>query len=199
MRTGASREASDTRGAALFPFLFLLFIQTLCNSMIIPFMAFFIVEGLGREPWAISVYSAVALVLTISANRLFARRIDAGRRVFPLVGIAGGGYMLAALSLWVWPAFPVVMTAGVLGFGLSSSAVSTMFSLGGNLAERHGIARSRFNASLFPHRPPCGLGRRGGGPLGASDVAPAGRRRGVSVRRFAGFASHARAGDAHFT
>ncbi|MGO7319392.1 MFS transporter [Rhizobium ruizarguesonis] len=40
------------------------------------------------------------------------------------------------------------MSFGVLGFGLSSSAVSTMFSVGAVVAERGKITRSRSNAFL---------------------------------------------------
>ena len=114
--------------------------------MIIPFMGYFLVEGLGYKPWIISVYSVFAVGLTLIANRQFSRRIDSGDRVFPLVGFAALGYVVAATALSLSPALWTVLTFGVVGFGISSSAVSTMFSLGGSLAERHGMERSRFNA-----------------------------------------------------
>ena len=116
--------------------------------MIVPFMGFFLVEGLGYEPWIISVYSLSAVCLTLIANRQFARRIDSGSRVFPLIGVAAAGYVAAAFSLSLAPTIWTVLTVGVIGFGMSASAVSTMFSLGGNLAERHGIDRNRFNAYM---------------------------------------------------
>lgn len=111
-------------------------------------MGFFLVEGLGYEPWMISVYSVLAVCLTLLANRQFAQRIDGGARVFPFVGVAALGFVGAALSLSLAPTLWTVLTLGVVGFGISSSAVSTMFSLGGNLAERHAIERSRFNAYM---------------------------------------------------
>ena len=129
-------------------FLLLLFTGTVSASMIIPFMAYFLVEGLGHEPWIISVYTALAISLTVTTNRVFARRIDSGARVFPLVGIAATGYITAAAALTLVPSLWMALTIGVLGFGLSSSAVSTMFSLGGSLAEGHAIERSRFNAYM---------------------------------------------------
>lgn len=132
----------------LLPFLLLLFCGTICSAMIVPYMAFFLVEGLGHEPWMISVYATLAVCLTLIANRQFAQRIDDGARVFPLVGVAAMGYSMAALSLSFSPTLWTVLTLGVVGFGISSSAVSTMFSLGGNLAERHEIERSRFNAYM---------------------------------------------------
>ncbi|UWR55935.1 MFS transporter [Phaeobacter inhibens] len=129
-------------------FLLLLFCGTICTAMIVPFMSYFLVRGLGYEPWIISVYAGMAISLTLVANRQFARRIDAGARVFPLVGLAAAGFVCAAGALALLPALWVVLTAGVIGFGISSSAVSTMFSLGGSLAERHKVERVRFNAHM---------------------------------------------------
>ncbi|MEX3009934.1 MFS transporter [Hoeflea sp. TYP-13] len=132
----------------LSPFLLLLFCGTVCAAMIVPYMGYFLVEGLGQQPWLISVYSFLVVSLTIIVNRDFARRIDAGHRVFPLVGIAAAGYLLATATLAVFPYLCAVLIMGVLGFGVSSSAVSTMFSLGGSLAERHEVDRKRFNAYM---------------------------------------------------
>ncbi|MFV1591458.1 MFS transporter [Phaeobacter sp. JH20_36] len=129
-------------------FLLLLFCGTICTAMIVPFMSYFLVRGLGYEPWIISVYAGMAISLTLVANRQFARRIDAGARVFPLIGLAAAGFVFAAGALALLPALWVVLTAGVIGFGISSSAVSTMFSLGGSLAERHKVERVRFNAHM---------------------------------------------------
>lgn len=138
----------NAKYTALLTFLTLLFCGTLCSAMIIPFMGFFLVEGLGYEPWIISVYSVLAISLTLIANRQFAHRIDRGDRVFPLVGLAALGYAVASSALAVSPALWTVLTFGVIGFGISSSAVSTMFNLGGSLAERRQIERSRFNAYM---------------------------------------------------
>ena len=133
---------------AIAPFLLLLFLGTICSAMIVPFMGYFLVEGLGHEPQIISVYSVMAVCLTVLANRSFAERIDNGDNVFPLIGIAALGSLLATLSLALAPNLWTALSIGVLGFGISSSAISTMFSLGGNLAERHAIERSRFNAYM---------------------------------------------------
>lgn len=133
---------------ALLPFLLLLFVGTICSAMIVPFMGFYIVEGLGRSPWTISIYAGALSCFAIVINRQFARLIDRGESAFPLIGIALGGYLFANLALSIVPAFWTVLTFGVVGFGVSASAVSTMFSLGGRLAEQHQIERSRFNAFM---------------------------------------------------
>lgn len=130
------------------PFLLLLFVGTLSNSAIVPFMGFYLIDGLGHPPWMLSVYSFLAIVLTVLANRAFGRRIDAGVPVFPLIGIAASGYTVASWAMAVSPTLPVMLTIGVLGYGISASAISTMFSLGGHMAERHGVDRSRFNAIM---------------------------------------------------
>lgn len=141
----APRSAPATRFA---PFLLLLFTGTLCNSAVVPFMGFFLIDGLGQPPWMLSVYSFAAIILTVTANRAFGRRIDAGVPVFPLIGIAASGFAIASLSMAFSPTLPVMLTIGVVGYGVSASAISTMFSLGGHMAERHGIARTQFNAIM---------------------------------------------------
>lgn len=128
------------------PFLLLLFIGTICSSMIVPFMGFFLVEGLGRPPWMFSVYAGTAVTVTVLTNRRFARAMDAGAPVLPFVTLAAGCYVMATLSLSLVPTWLTVLSIGALCFGLSSSAVSTMFGLGGNWAERLGVDRARSNA-----------------------------------------------------
>lgn len=130
------------------PFLLLLFTGTLSNSAIVPFMGFFLIDGLGQPPWMLSLYSFLAIALTVSANRIYAKRIDAGVAVFPLIGFAAAGYTVASCTMAVSPTLAVMLTIGILGYGISASAISTMFSLGGHMAERHGMERARFNAIM---------------------------------------------------
>ena len=130
------------------PFLSLLFVGTLSGAMIVPYMGFFIVEGLGREPWAISLYAGAVAVLVVALNRRFARALDAGADPFPLVGVAAVGSLLAAGALAVSPAFWTVLTVGIAGFAAGASALSTMFSLGTAVAARSGIKGTTFNATM---------------------------------------------------
>ena len=134
--------------ARYFPFLLLLFAGTVCNSMIVSFMAYFIVDGLGQEPWAISLYSGSVSVVVILANRRFADLMDNGANPFPMIGCAAVGFLLAASALSLAPGFGTVMTFAVAGFGASSSVMSTMFTLGGIVADRNHIKRSTFNAYM---------------------------------------------------
>ena len=130
------------------PFLLLLFVGTLSISMVVPFMGFFLVEGLGREPWVISVYAGAVTVIVVVLNKRFARAMDAGVPAFRMVGVAALGSLTAAGSLAVAPILPVVLTLGIAGFGAGSSALSTMFSLGTVVAARSGIEGTTFNAYM---------------------------------------------------
>ena len=130
----------------LAPFLLLLFTSTLGNSAIVPFMPFFMIEGLEQPPWMLSVYATLAVALTVALNRAFARRIDGGTPVVPILGIALAGYGMASLSMALSPNLVTMLTLGVLGYGLSATSISGMFAIGGHMAERNGIPRPRFNA-----------------------------------------------------
>lgn len=139
---------THSRSLSRYPFLLVLFTGTVCSSMIAPFMAYYIVEGLGRGPWAISLYAGLVTVVSIICTRTFGRWLDAGSAFFPLIGVALAGYLVATVALSISPSLWIVLTFGVVGFGLSSSAVATMFSLGAALAERGQMARGRSNALM---------------------------------------------------
>ncbi|MEM7461173.1 MAG: MFS transporter [Pseudomonadota bacterium] len=134
--------------SSVLPFLFLLFVGTVCNAMAISFMGFFIVEGLGQQPWSISVYTGCFALVVILTNRFVARKMDAGASPFPMIGLAAVGYFFAAIALSFSPGFLIVSTIGVIGFGLGTSFMSTMFSLGTVIADRAAIKRSTFNAYM---------------------------------------------------
>lgn len=129
-------------------FLLLLLVGTVCNAMAVSFMGFYIVDGLDQEPWRISVYTGLFALAVISANRSFAKRIDQGANPFPMIGFAVAGYVVAAVALSLSPDFLTVITVGVIGFGIGSSSMSTMFSVGGVIADRKAIKRSTFNAYM---------------------------------------------------
>lgn len=53
----------------LLPFLLLLFFGKICSAMIVPFITFFLFDGLGYEPCMFSVYATLAVCLTRSLWR----------------------------------------------------------------------------------------------------------------------------------
>ncbi len=134
--------------SATLAFLALLFVGTVCNSMAVSFMGYYIVQSLGRAPWSLSVYTGFFALLVILANRSLAKRMDAGATPFPMIGLAAFGYSAAAFALSLVPSFLTAVTAGVVGFAIGSSAMATMFSLGTSIADRTGKARTTFNAYM---------------------------------------------------
>lgn len=135
-------------GFSFLPFLLLLFVGTVCNSMAVSFMGFHIVTGLGQAPWIISIYTGLFALVVILSNRVFARQLDRGANPFPMIGMAAAGYGIAAAALSLSPGLSTAITFGVAGFGIGSSAMATMFTLGGVIAERNHIKRSTFNAYM---------------------------------------------------
>ncbi|WP_051927386.1 MFS transporter [Ruegeria halocynthiae] len=119
-----------------------------CASLTAPFIPFYIVQELGHPPWKISIYSALAILLTVTLNRAFAARLDSGHRFAPLVNASIAGYMTALISVLIWPSYWTLITVGVLGFSLSGSSLSTMYSFGRISAERYGFDITAFNAWL---------------------------------------------------
>lgn len=129
-------------------FLLLLFVGTVCNSMAVSFMGFYIVDGLDQEPWSISFYTGLFALVVIVSNRNFAKHMDQGSNPFLMIGFAAVGYFVAAKSLSLSPGFLTVVTIGVIGFGIGSSSMSTMFTVGGVIADCRAIKRSTFNAYM---------------------------------------------------
>ncbi len=120
----------------------------ICNSMIIPFMAFYIVEGLGQEPWQISVYTAVALVLAFGINRQFGEWIDGGSRIAPLVLLSIVSFVAANVVIIGVQQYWVLPVVASIGFSLSAGAMVTMFAFGRLFAEREALDTDKFNALL---------------------------------------------------
>ncbi|WP_420584187.1 MFS transporter [Ruegeria sp.] len=105
-------------------------------------------QELDHPLWQISVYSALAIVLTVTLNRSIAARLDRGWRFALLVGMSIAGNCVALMSVLFWPSYWTLITVGVLGFSLSSSSLSTMYSFGRISAERYGFDIAGFNAWL---------------------------------------------------
>lgn len=130
------------------PFLFLLFIGTICNSMAVSYMGFYLIEGLGQAPWSISVYTGCFAIVVIITNRMLAAKMDEGANPFLMIGLAALSFLIASAAIALSASFLVIVMFGAIGFGIGSSAMSTKFSIGGIIAGRNGINRSTFNAYM---------------------------------------------------
>ena len=141
-----SRPILKDRSAMLY--LALLFTGVLSTSALIPYMAVYIVETLGRPPWQISLYAVPTLLVIVITNRLFGRWIDAGTNLRPLLGMSIAAFAIATASQLLLPGFTTLLVIGAAGFGISSASVTTMYSLGRLHAERAGLDLPRYNAWL---------------------------------------------------
>jgi SET family sugar efflux transporter-like MFS transporter len=128
--------------------LLYLFVCSIGNSAMMPFMGYFIVEQLGMSPWHISVYSIVTSVLAMAGNRLFGERIDRGAKVFPLVIAASVGLAFSSGLLSLFQSYWLLILLGSPGMALASTGMSTMYSLGRLYAEHAGIDLTRYNAQI---------------------------------------------------
>ena len=128
--------------------LVLLLVGVLCNASIVPFMGVYIVEGLGKAPWMISLYSSLTIVVALIVNRQFGEWIDGGKRVAPIVLICIVAFVVGNLTILIAQTYWVLVTIVSLCFGISAGAVSTMYSFGRLYAEERKINLHRYNSYL---------------------------------------------------
>ncbi len=142
------RRTEILRSNRALALLFLLLAGTICNGMIVPFMPFYIVEGLGGEPWKISLYSGAVVLLTVLVNRQSGRLLDNGAPFRPFLVGSAVALMVACAAAYLVPSYWTVLVICSVGFGLSSTFMAVMFTLGHKFADQSGVDSARFNAYL---------------------------------------------------
>ncbi|MFK8036514.1 MAG: MFS transporter [Hyphomicrobiales bacterium] len=128
--------------------LILLLSGVTCNAAIIPFMAVYIVKGLGMEPWSISIYTSITIVVGVFTNRLFGRWIDAGTRIAPLVLTSLTAFITANIAILIFQNYWVLVAFASVCFGVAGAAVSSMYSFGRLFAEREHLNIQKYNSYL---------------------------------------------------
>lgn len=128
--------------------LVLLLVGTMSTASIVPFIGVYIVEGLGKDPWLISVYTAITVSLTLIVNRQFGQWIDDGAKVSNLVLASIIAFVVANLAIIAVQQYWVLVTIGSLCFSISNAATSTMYSYGRLYAEKNNLDTSRYNSYL---------------------------------------------------
>ncbi|MFD2205681.1 MFS transporter [Kiloniella antarctica] len=128
--------------------LLLLFVGVFCNAMIVPFMGYFIVDGLGRDPWEISVYVGIVTALSLVMNRQFGERFDKGARVRPLIAMSVSAFLVATITLSLYPSYWVIIGFISLCFSFSNASTSIMYSFGRAYAGKQGLAITSYNSYL---------------------------------------------------
>ncbi|MDE0985388.1 MAG: MFS transporter [Yoonia sp.] len=128
--------------------LLLLLTGVICNAVVIPYISVYIVEGLGKEPWLISIYAMTTLFLTLIVNRQYGEWIDAGKPIAPMIAASILAFALAMASILTFDNFWVLVCFASPCFAISNASVSTMYSFGRMLAERQNLNIARYNSYL---------------------------------------------------
>ena len=149
-KTQSEKETQDSTpvNSQAYLILLLLFTGVFCNAMIVPFMGFFIIDELGRDPWEISIYVGLVSVLTLLMNRQFGERFDKGARVRPLIAISAFAFLTATATLSLYPAYWVIIGFISICFSFSNASTSLMYSFGRAYAEQQGMAITTYNSYL---------------------------------------------------
>ncbi|MFY3532461.1 hypothetical protein [Achromobacter denitrificans] len=123
----AAEPLPQRASRAVLPVLFL---GAFANALLAPFMGYFIVEGKGLAPWWLSVYSAVAITVSIAVNRYIGRRIDRGTRLYQWLLLGQAAYAIAVALLIYSPSAALLI--GLVGIfqGIANTATTTMYSFG---------------------------------------------------------------------
>ncbi len=128
--------------------LLLQFCNSLGVSAIIPMMSYFIVEGLGAEPWQVGFYTGLVLPLTLVANRWAGERLDNGYPVKRLLLISVGAFM--AVSSLLTQVTSLLMLSLMIAplMSLANMGSGVIFTSGRIYADQNGLDIARYNSWL---------------------------------------------------
>jgi len=133
------------QGALIF---LLVMTNSTAGSALIPLMGFFIVEGLGAEPWQIGFYTGTVLTLTLATNRWSGERLDQGVPVRRLLLVAILAYLtLTAILTQLESYLLLVMLVAPL-MSLSNMGAGIIFTYGRLYAQKADLEVGRVNSWL---------------------------------------------------
>ncbi|MEP3431701.1 MAG: MFS transporter [Roseibium sp.] len=127
---------------------FLLLTNSICGAALIPLMSFFIVEGLGVEPWKIGLYTGTVLTLTLLTNRWAGERLDHGFPVRKLLVISVSAYLTLTALLTQTNSFLMLVLIVAPLMSLSNMGSGTIFTFGRLYAQRTDLDIARVNSWL---------------------------------------------------
>ncbi|CTQ56976.1 Sugar efflux transporter A [Roseibium album] len=128
--------------------LLLQFTNSLGASSLIPLMSFFIVEGLGSEPWQVGLYTGLVMPLTLIANRWAGERLDQGFLVKRLLLISICAFVtLTALLTQVSSLLMLILLIAPL-MGLANMGSATIFTFCRVYSEKMDLDVVRINSWL---------------------------------------------------
>ncbi|WP_415714859.1 MFS transporter [Roseibium sp.] len=128
--------------------LLLQFTNSLGVSALIPLMSFFIVEGLGAEPWQVGLYTGLLMPMTLLANRWAGERLDQGFRVkrLLLVSICAFTTVTALLTQVSSLVMLIFLVAPLMS--LTNMGSGTIFTFCRLYSERNDLDITRINSWL---------------------------------------------------
>ncbi len=126
----------------------LLLTNSICVSTLIPMMGYFIVEGLGQEPWQIGLYTGLVLPLTLVANRWNGERLDHGAPVRKLLLISVSAYLLLTAILTQTGNFYLLIGAVAPLMSLANMGSGTIFTFGRLYATKNELPVTKVNSWL---------------------------------------------------
>lgn len=133
------------QGALIF---LLVLTNSTAGSALIPLMGFFIVEGLGAEPWQIGFYTGTVLTLTLVTNRWAGERLDHGVPVRRLLLIAITAYLILTAALTQLQSFLLLVTLVAPLMSVSNMGAGIIFTYGRLYAQKADLDIGRVNSWL---------------------------------------------------
>lgn len=121
--------------------------NSICISMLVPIMGFFIVEGLGQEPWQIGLYAGLVLPLTLLANRWCGEQLDHGVAIRKLLLISVCAFLCFATILTQTSNYYVLLSIAPL-MSLANMGSGTIFTFGRLYAEKNSLDIGKLNSWL---------------------------------------------------
>ena len=114
--------------------------------MLIPLMSFFIVDGLGAEPWQVGLYTGLLLPLTLLANRWVGERLDKGARVRRLLLVSSFALLAVALALTKVTSLLGLIIVVVPFMVLANTGAGIVFTFARFFAESRSLDKAQVNA-----------------------------------------------------
>ncbi|WP_373235409.1 MFS transporter [Cohaesibacter celericrescens] len=128
--------------------LALMFFGMFSTAATVPYMGYFIVEGLGKEPWMISIYAVLVTSMILVVNRFLGRRIDEGGDIRAYIFWAIIAYIVALAALLVFTSYWTLISIYAAGISVASGSMSVMFSFARIYADASHIDAIKFNAQI---------------------------------------------------
>ena len=128
--------------------LVLVFVGAFSNAATVPFMGLFIIEDLQQSPMMISLYSLVATILAVAANRYVGKKIDQGWDIRVLLLASILSYIAAMCSLLVATSYWTLVSIFAACLAIANTSVGTILSFARFYSDQSDLDGPKFNARV---------------------------------------------------